>query len=150
CVGATVLAGLGVRGVRVTIRPGGLQRATRRKVERGESNQVLGGLAGREDGQGGQPVLRGGPGRHSKRVQGERGRIVHFDTFMTGEVYAALCAHTILGRTMQPSEAFDEQAFDRGLSFALSDAGSAGSLSTIFSTRTLGLPRQFAASSQPA
>ncbi|RMV94128.1 2-dehydro-3-deoxygalactonokinase, partial [Pseudomonas amygdali pv. tabaci] len=100
-------------------------------------------------GQSSQQLLIGLPGSHSKWVQVERGRIVHFDTFMTGEVYAALCAHTILGRTMQPSEAFDEQAFDRGLSIALSDAGSAGPLSTIFSARTLGLTGQLAASAQP-
>ncbi|MCF5442653.1 2-dehydro-3-deoxygalactonokinase, partial [Pseudomonas syringae] len=109
-----------VRGVTVHIIPGVLQRSTLPNVMRGEETQVLGVLAGLEDGQGSQPLLIGLPGSHSKWVQVERGRIVHFDTFMTGEVYAALCAHTILGRTMQPAEAFDEQAFDRGLSIALS------------------------------
>jgi len=138
-----------VRGVTVHIIPGVLQRSTLPNVMRGEETQVLGVLAGLEEGQGSQPLLIGLPGSHSKWVQVERGRIVHFDTFMTGEVYAALCAHTILGRTMQPSQAFDEQAFDRGLSIALSDAGSAGPLSTIFSTRTLGLTGQLAASAQP-
>ncbi|MBP1143929.1 2-dehydro-3-deoxygalactonokinase [Pseudomonas congelans] len=138
-----------VRGVTVHIIPGVLQRSTLPNVMRGEETQVLGVLAGLEEGQGSQPLLIGLPGSHSKWVQVERGRIVHFDTFMTGEVYAALCAHTILGRTMQPAEAFDEQAFDRGLSIALSDAGSAGPLSTIFSTRTLGLTGQLGASAQP-
>lgn len=64
------------------------------------------------------------------------GRIVHFDTFMTGEVYAALSSHTILGRTMQRSETFDAVAFDRGVAVALSPEGAAGPLSTIFSCRT--------------
>ncbi|MDU8455057.1 MULTISPECIES: 2-dehydro-3-deoxygalactonokinase [unclassified Pseudomonas syringae group] len=138
-----------VRGVTVHIIPGVLQRSTLPNVMRGEETQVLGVLAGLDAGQSSQQLLIGLPGSHSKWVQVERGRIVHFDTFMTGEVYAALCAHTILGRTMQPSEAFDEQAFDRGLSIALSDAGSAGPLSTIFSTRTLGLTGHLAASAQP-
>ncbi|MGS0758530.1 2-dehydro-3-deoxygalactonokinase, partial [Roseateles sp. GG27B] len=66
-------------------------------------------------------------------------------TFMTGEVYAALCAHTILGRTMQMSGDAESgadatnAAFLRGLEVAQTVEGRAGVLSTIFSTRTLGL-----------
>ncbi|MFA1029439.1 2-dehydro-3-deoxygalactonokinase [Pseudomonas syringae] len=137
------------RGVTLHIIPGVLQRATLPNVMRGEETQVLGVLAGLNAGQGSEPLLIGLPGSHSKWVQVVRGRIVHFDTFMTGEVYAALCAHTILGRTMQQAEVFDRQAFDRGLSIALSQEGAAGPLSTIFSTRTLGLTGQLGATAQP-
>ncbi|MCJ2374940.1 2-dehydro-3-deoxygalactonokinase [Pseudomonas sp. RGM 3321] len=137
------------RGVTVHIIPGVLQRSTLPNVMRGEETQVLGVLAGLDAEQSSQPLLIGLPGSHSKWVQVARGRIVHFDTFMTGEVYAALCAHTILGRTMQQPEAFDSQAFDWGLSIALSQEGAAGPLSTIFSTRTLGLTGQLGATAQP-
>jgi 2-dehydro-3-deoxygalactonokinase len=60
---------------------------------------------------------------------------------MTGEVFAALCEHTILGRSMQTSDASSghDAAFDRGVRVAQTPAGRAGILSTIFSTRTLGL-----------
>lgn len=136
------------RGVDVHIVPGVLQRSTLPNVMRGEETQVLGVLATLAGAAQVQPLLIGLPGSHSKWVQVVDGSIVHFDTFMTGEVYAALCAHTILGRTMQRSEAFAVDAFDRGLQVALSADGAAGPLSTIFSTRTLGLTGQLDASAQ--
>lgn len=137
-----------VRGVTVHIIPGVLQRSTLPNVMRGEETQVLGVLAGLEDGQGSQPLLIGLPGSHSKWVQVERGRIVHFDTFMTGEVFGLLCAHSILGRTQQRSERFDPQAFDCGVQVALSAAGDLGVLSNLFSARTLGLTGQLSGAEQ--
>ena len=137
------------RGVTVHIIPGVLQRSALPNVMRGEETQVLGVLASLPDDQANRPLLIGLPGSHSKWVAVVEGRIVHFDTFMTGEVYAALCAHTILGRTMQRSDSLDTVAFDRGLAVALSADGAAGPLSTIFSTRTLGLTSQLEASAQP-
>ncbi|MDE1166095.1 MAG: 2-dehydro-3-deoxygalactonokinase [Pseudomonas sp.] len=77
------------------------------------------------------------------------GCIQHFDTFMTGEVYAALCAHTILGRTQQRGLPFDGRAFDRGVQVALSSEGDIGLLSTLFSARTLGLTGQLSGAEQP-
>ncbi|MCD5993176.1 2-dehydro-3-deoxygalactonokinase [Pseudomonas sp. CDFA 602] len=138
-----------LRGVTVHIIPGVLQRSALPNVMRGEETQVLGILATLDAQLASEPLLIGLPGSHSKWVQVVKGRIVHFDTFMTGEVYATLCAHTILGRTMQPNETFDTEAFDSGLAVARSDAGKAGPLSTIFSCRTLGLTGQLAASAQP-
>lgn len=138
-----------VRGVTVHIVPGVLQRSTLPNVMRGEETQVLGVLASLSSEQFGQPLLVGLPGSHSKWVDVEHGQIRHFETFMTGEVYAALCAHTILGRTMQRGEGFDAAAFDRGLETALSASGAAGLLSTIFSARTLGLTGQLDPAAQP-
>jgi len=60
-----------------------------------------------------------------------------------------LCAHTLLGRTMQRADAFDAEAFDRGVAIALSSDGAAGPLSTIFSCRTLGLTGQLSGTAQP-
>jgi 2-dehydro-3-deoxygalactonokinase len=82
-------------------------------------------------------------------VQG--GRIERFYTFMTGETFGALREHTILGRTMRaPDPAQDDYsaAFLRGVDTA-KDAGHAGMLATIFSTRTLGLTGQLAPEQQP-
>jgi 2-dehydro-3-deoxygalactonokinase len=66
------------------------------EVMRGEETQVLGVPALMASG--GIACL---PGTHSKWVRVENGRIAGFTTHMTGEVYAALCGHTILGRTMR-------------------------------------------------
>ena len=138
-----------VRGVDVHIIPGILQRSELPNVMRGEETQVLGILDSLPASEAAKPLLIGLPGSHSKWVRAGDGRIEHFDTFMTGEVYAALSAHTILGRTMQRSEVFDEGAFDRGVAVALSPHGAAGPLSTIFSCRTLGLTGELPGSAQP-
>ncbi|MCC7276080.1 MAG: 2-dehydro-3-deoxygalactonokinase, partial [Alphaproteobacteria bacterium] len=63
-------------------------------VMRGEECQIFGAVAllGAASG---RFLL---PGTHSKLVDVEDGRIVAFRTFMTGEVFAALRGHTILGR----------------------------------------------------
>ncbi len=137
------------RGVEVHIIPGVLQRSALPNVMRGEETQVLGVLAGLPVADALKSVLIGLPGSHSKWVQAADGCIVHFDTFMTGEVFAALSNHTILGRTMVPGDSFDEAAFDRGVAVALSAEGTAGPLWTIFSCRTLGLTGQLSASAQP-
>jgi 2-dehydro-3-deoxygalactonokinase len=138
-----------LRGVDVHIVPGVLQRSALPNVMRGEETQVLGVLASLPVATPEQPLLIGLPGSHSKWVQVADGCIMHFDTFMTGEVYAALSTHTILGRTMRPSETFDADAFDRGVKVALSDEGAAGPLSTIFSCRTLGLTGALSPGAQP-
>jgi 2-dehydro-3-deoxygalactonokinase len=68
---------------------------------------------------------------------------------MTGEVYGALCGHTILGRTMQKPEVADDEAFLRGAGVARTAQGKSGVLSNIFSSRTLGLTGELAAEAQP-
>jgi 2-dehydro-3-deoxygalactonokinase len=136
-----------LRGVDVHIIPGVLQRSALPNVMRGEETQVLGILSAL-NGQRAEPLLIGLPGSHSKWVRAVDGCIVHFDTFMTGEVYAALSAHTILGRTMQRGDVFDQAAFDRGVAVTLSPDGAAGPLSTVFSCRTLGLTGELSGSAQ--
>ena len=76
-------------------------------VIRGEETQVFGALAGMRS----QPdavcfVL---PGTHSKWVLVKDGRIVLFATYMTGELYASLTQHSILGRLMkaEPAQSAD-------------------------------------------
>ncbi|MDR6585272.1 2-keto-3-deoxygalactonate kinase [Herbaspirillum sp. BH-1] len=125
--------------------PGLLQASTLPNVMRGEETQVIGALQTRHE----RELLIGLPGTHSKWVRVVDGRIEHFDTFMTGEVYGALCAHTILGRTMHKPDAADDAAFLRGARVALGPEGKSGVLSNIFSSRTLGLTGELAAEAQP-
>lgn len=120
--------------------PGLIARGPLPEVMRGEETQVAGVLAqGAAPGDPGGDGWIGLPGTHAKWVRVRDRRIVAFRTFLTGEVFAALCAHTILGRTMRRAAAPDLDAFDRGVAVARSPEGRAGVLSTVFSTRTLGL-----------
>ncbi|MDQ1760767.1 2-dehydro-3-deoxygalactonokinase [Achromobacter aegrifaciens] len=134
-------------GPALHIVPGLIQRHGLPNVIRGEETQVVGVMADQAT-RSADSVLIGLPGTHSKWVSARRGRVTHFDTFMTGEVYAALRGHTILGRTMADAASADMAAFERGLKVAGAPAGRAGVLSTIFSTRALGLTGELAPESQ--
>lgn len=95
---------------------------------RGEETQIAGLL----------PVIGNSglvclPGTHSKWALVEGGEIAAFTTYMTGEAFAALSKHTILGRLMQ-GEAVDENAYLRGVARSM-DAG--GLLHHLFGARTL-------------
>ncbi len=121
------------RGHDLWIVPGVIQRGELPDLMRGEETQVVGLFAEADD----EPSLIGLPGTHSKWVAVESGQLASFHTFMTGEVYAALLGHTILGKTLVANdELFDAAAFDRGLNVARSAEGG-GLLSTIFSSRSL-------------
>lgn len=133
-------------GATVRLVPGLIQRHGLPNVIRGEETQVLGAMTGL-DGNVGNTLI-GLPGTHSKWVSVQGGSVVRFDTFMTGEVYAALRGHTILGRTMREAPAEDMAAFERGLGVAGTPAGRIGMLSTIFSARTLGLTGELPSESQ--
>jgi len=103
-------------------------------VLRGEETQVIGALAtlGLRDG---VFVL---PGTHSKWITVKAGAITGFKTYMTGEVFAALKGHTILGRLMTPKGG-NGAGLAKGLA-AGSVAGSPGELlNRLFAVRTLGL-----------
>ena len=88
------------------------------------------------------------PGTHSKWVQVSDGRIARFATYMTGELFAVLSRHSILGRLMPEDEGTDAQARDAAFTDGVNAArnGSAGDLAhQIFATRTLGLTRRLPA-----
>ncbi|UFH30163.1 2-dehydro-3-deoxygalactonokinase [Pseudomonas sp. CIP-10] len=144
-LGAAIQTVRSRRGVDVHIVPGVIQRSRLPNVMRGEETQVLGALASVTT----DDMLIGLPGSHSKWVQVADGCIVQFDTFMTGEVFAVLSEHSILGRTQQRGGDFDAVAFDHGVQVALSVEGEAGLLSTVFSARSLGLTGELSASAQP-
>jgi len=111
-------------------------------VMRGEETQIIGALpvTGRH-----VAVL---PGTHSKWAWVEDGAIVSFASFMTGEVYAALTQHTILGRLMKLDAPHNAAAFERGVRYGI-DAP-AQLLNRLFSARTLGLFEQLSAEALPS
>jgi 2-dehydro-3-deoxygalactonokinase len=79
------------------------------------------------------------PGTHSKWVRLHGGRITELRTYMTGELFALLRRHSLLGRLM-PEDAADDRdddaAFTQGLDRA---AAPGGLLHHLFSARTAGL-----------
>jgi 2-dehydro-3-deoxygalactonokinase len=100
-------------------------------VMRGEETQILGAL---------DDVLEHSariclPGTHSKWVQLEGGRMTRFATHMTGEVFAVLKAHSILGRMMTTAD-FDPVAFQSGV---LRARERGGLLHHLFGVRSRGL-----------
>lgn len=100
-------------------------------VMRGEEVQVVGALA---EAKGEGPVVL--PGTHSKWVKVEGGEIVDFHTFMTGEVFAALKTHTILG-TLMTEGPFSSEGFEQGVRSGL--GGDGDLLHRLFHVRTLPL-----------
>ena len=103
-------------------------------VMRGEETQIIGAMhaLGVTDG----VFLL--PGTHSKSARVRAGRIESFVTFMTGEIFAALKAHTILGRLMTEGPT-SGLGFKRGVADG-AEAGPAGALlHRAFAARTLGL-----------
>lgn len=101
-------------------------------VMRGEEVQIFGAIAltGLRDG---LFVL---PGTHNKWVRVAEGRVAGFRTFMTGEFYALLGAHSILARTLDTSALLDEAAFLQGV---MQSGNNEGLLHNAFGARTLAL-----------
>ena len=110
-------------------------------VMRGEETQVVGAL----DGADGACVL---PGTHSKWVTVSAGRIEAFATYMTGELFAVMREHSILGRLMSVDAAHAPEAFRRGWETSL--VGDGALLHRLFGTRTLGLFDRLAPAAAPS
>jgi 2-dehydro-3-deoxygalactonokinase len=126
-------------GLRLLFLPGVCQRSPSPDVMRGEEIQVFGVFGPDESG---IAVL---PGTHSKWVRVESGRITGFRTFMTGETFAVMRQHSILGRLVpEAGGSADPQAFLAGVRQA-ADAASPGLLGDLFSARSGVLLDQFPA-----
>lgn len=110
-------------------------------VMRGEETQIIGALQ-RLGAKSHTFVL---PGTHAKWVSVTAGSIGAFRTYMTGEVFAALKGHTILGRTMSRDAKHVPEAFGRGVEFGAARGAVGDLLNRIFSARTLGLTGELAA-----
>jgi 2-dehydro-3-deoxygalactonokinase len=107
-------------------------------VMRGEETQIAGVLARRPRDAGDAMLVL--PGTHSKWARLQVGRVTGFATRMTGELYAVLRQHSVLGRLMtaSPCETFDNIAFDKGVA-AAARSGGRDLGHQLFATRTLGL-----------
>jgi len=98
--------------VDVAIVPGLSLASDRGDVMRGEETQVV-GLAGA----GGGCSLAVLPGTHSKWVRMVDGRIDRFRTFPTGELFAAILDHTVVGKLAAGNQV-SVAGFERGLARA--------------------------------
>lgn len=110
-------------------------------VMRGEETQILGVLDELVE-----ESLVCLPGTHSKWVRVRDGRIAAFRTYFTGELFAVLKGHSLLGRMMQEG-APDERAFSEGVDRSADDGGL---LHHLFGVRTRGLFGELAAGKAPS
>jgi 2-dehydro-3-deoxygalactonokinase len=104
-------------------------------VMRGEETQIVGVTS-----HGGQTLMIT-PGTHSKWAVVQAGNIESFRTYMTGEIYAVLQKHSILGRLMQDGIGgqFDAASFLDGIHLGLEETAL---LHSLFNVRTQGLFEQ--------
>ena len=102
-------------------------------VMRGEETQAIGAahLLGDD-------ALLVMPGTHCKWSRLQHGRVVSFRTMMTGELFALLRRHSILGRGDDAAEAGAE-ARDHAFSRGVRDAQVVGGFARLFATRALSL-----------
>lgn len=86
------------------------------------------------------------PGTHSKWVKVQDQRIAHFQTCMTGELFALMSQHSILSKSLDMGGDFDAMAFLQGV-----DQSQPGHLlHQLFSVRTLGLFDRMTVSALPS
>lgn len=141
---ATLAAGIvQVAGDVLAIVPGVRTRDTNGipDVMRGEETQLAGAVDEREE-----RVLAVLPGTHCKWALVEKGRLVDFATFMTGEMYNVLLTYSILGRLAQPAGSKAGPAFARGVTRGL---GAGGLSHDLFGARTLTLMGELAPDDVP-
>jgi 2-dehydro-3-deoxygalactonokinase len=133
---------------RLWIAPG-LRDPNAPDVMRGEETQLIGALASDASLHANAHVVL--PGTHSKWAHIRAGRITTFTTFMTGEIYALLLKHSILGAgvtdIIAPTDS--DAAFIQGVTQARASAA-AGALSRLFSTRAWMLEGRLALADVPA
>lgn len=108
-----VLAPSRTPGLTVRVIPGIRQNAPA-DVMRGEETQIAGFLA-LNPGWDGVLCL---PGTHTKWVRVGAGDVISFQTFMTGELFATIAAHTVLRHSVG-ADGWDDAAFAAALAEAL-------------------------------
>ena len=147
--GMLEVAAASLPGQRIFIAPGLSDRpaAGLPEVMRGEETQLL-GLLDDLPGEGPHTICL--PGTHSKWATVDGGLITAFHTAMTGELYAVLTQHSLLGALMDREAGAsidDEAAFALGVE----TSGLAGGLlSHLFSVRTRGLFGELSATRLPS
>jgi 2-dehydro-3-deoxygalactonokinase len=131
----------------VHLAPGIAQTGGSPDVMRGEETQIVGAMV-REPGLAADSVLVL-PGTHCKWARIRGGRIERFTTYLTGELFAMLRDHSIIGRpardarTDAPASTACGAAFVRGVRTAR-DSGAEGIAGKLFTTRSLYLAGELA------
>jgi len=92
----------------------GMKQAKPADVMRGEETQIAGFLA-RNKNWDGVICL---PGTHTKWVHISADEVVSFQTVMTGDLFAAICGHTVLRHSVDAG--WDDAGFAQGLDDAIS------------------------------
>ena len=100
-------------------------------IMRGEETQIIGEVEASDN----EIFLL--PGTHSKWAITQDEKIIGFTSFMTGEVYAALKEHTILGALMKECSSLNDDAFLKGV--LMQQKQDISILHQIFTARTLAL-----------
>ena len=117
-------------GARLLFLPGVCNRAPQPDVMRGEEIQVFGSVSPDAD------ALVVLPGTHSKWVSVRAGAIAGFSTFLTGEMFALLRQHSIIGRLIPAGAASEnEGAFRAGVALGFS-RNPRGLLNDVFTARS--------------
>lgn len=149
--GVRVASGLGPD---VLIAPGILldEPASLPDVMRGEEIQIAGALALRPEWAERSCLVL--PGTHSKWVQVQAGEIRRFASYLTGELFAVLRQHSILGRLMPSGEQSNDAAEEKSAAFRLGlrtarDSQPGDFTHQIFAARTLGLTGRLPAAALP-
>lgn len=124
---------------RIHLVPGLAQVGEFPDVMRGEEVQIVGALAA-------DPALATAsllvlPGTHCKWATVDKGLVTRFTTYLTGELFAMLRGHSIIGRPardagLEPGRPGTEAAFRRGVRMAR-EAGGEGIAGRLFTTRSL-------------
>lgn len=123
--------------------PGVIQHGAISNVMRGEETQILGALTG--DPQVASHSLVVLPGTHCKWVLVRNGIIESFSTHMTGELFAILREHSLLGRpALEVMPQKSDEAFLKGV-HAAKDAAAEAISARLFSVRSLFLTGELAA-----
>ncbi|NBW96987.1 MAG: 2-dehydro-3-deoxygalactonokinase [Planctomycetia bacterium] len=126
--------------------PGLLQSGSAPDVMRGEESQIIGALER-------EPALAADalvvlPGTHCKWARIHDSRVTGFTTYLTGEQFAMLRDHSIIGRPARDAvggtDASRAAAFSRGVAAARA-SGAAGIAGKLFTTRSLFLCGELAA-----
>lgn len=114
-------------------------------VMRGEETQLVGLIAALDDGAQHVACL---PGTHSKWARIDNGQLTSFATVMTGELYAVLRQHSILGKLMDDDHpGLETDAFLQGVDRS-SDSG--GLSHHLFGARTLSLFERLSSAALPS
>ena len=112
-------------------------------VMRGEEIQIAGALLNHPEWVSRACMVL--PGTHSKWAYIENGKLVRYATYLTGELFAVLTQHSILGRLLPEGHKTESDAAAFALGLATAKSSKPGDLShQIFGTRTLGLSGRLA------